>query len=278
MCVYYIMDMFKGFMGSTAPAEGCEDITKLGQEINANIDIISSYFLTDNGFISILQRRLREIQSKIEEFKKGQTVIQKINDNLQSDTPDCKKALDDLNALKQLISEKDSRIAELEEMVQRLRNALVKNKSQNDIVKIQNDCKETCTNILKGINERLKDVVQNFGASQDNINNLLNSISTALSSSNGSASNSNEPGNVQQKVNVIEAKINPQSSFFNKPSTQPVSPLEDPLTPPLVNTKDNDYVFKGKGGYYYPTSTSSKRNKKSVGRRKKHKRNNKTRR
>ena len=265
MCVYYIM--FSGIFSSKKSNDDdtCAEIKNLSEAINANIGTIES-FLGNNGFITDVQTKLTEIQSQIKNFKKTQTAVTIVSNELKSADPDCTKALADLKTLQQSIGERDARIALLAQTLRDVRNAQNSNASQSEIIKKQNDCKQICTDILKDINGRLTILVGKFKNSQQTITQLLNSISTALLSTNGPATPDTISG-----VNPMnrEREQDPDKNSFG------MAPATD-----TGDVSNGGSVFhkNKRGGYYYPTSTSSKRNKKSVGRRKKHKRTNKTRR
>lgn len=262
MCVYYIMFSLFGSKKSNDD-DTCAEIKNLSEAINANIGTIES-FLGNNGFITDVQTKLTEIQSQIKNFKKTQTAVTIVSNELKSADPDCTKALADLKTLQQSIGEKDARIALLVQAVRDLQKAQNSNAPQSVITKKQNDCKETCTDILKDINGRLTILVGKFKNSQQNITQLLNSISTALLTTNGPATPDTISG-----VNPMNREQYPDRNSFG---------MDTATDTGEVSNGGSIFHKNKRGGYYYPTSTSSKRNKKSVGRRKKHKRTNKTRR
>jgi hypothetical protein len=248
--------MFSFFGSNKSNDADCKEITNLSESINANINIISG-FLEDNGFITDVQKKLTVIQGQIREFKQTQTAVTIVSNELKSVNPDCTKALAELNALRKLISEKDANIAKLKQDIQDLQRSQTNNATQSEIIKKQNDCTKTCTDILRVINNRLITLVNKFNQSQQNINKLLDDISVALLSPNGPATD-----------NI--SGVNPMNTRVDIPRNRADS------TTDAINVLEPTPVTRG--GYYYPTSSSSKRNKKSIGRRKKHKRTNKTRR
>ena len=160
--------------------DDCEEIQRLGEEINVKITTINN-FVKDNGFINQIRLRLTEIRSKIREFKITQTTVTKIVDELKTPTPDCKKALSDLEELKKIISKKDSRIADLERQLRDLSQSQNASLSQQELTKKQNNCKELCSRILADINTKLAAIIPAFQQSGKEINELLNAINEDLS-------------------------------------------------------------------------------------------------
>lgn len=160
--------------------DDCQEIQRLSKEITDKITTIND-FVKDKGFINEIRLKLTEIRSKIREFKITQTTVTKIVDELKNPIPDCKKALSDLENLKKVIDQKDSRIANLEKQLQDLSRSQNASVSQQELTKKQNNCKELCTTILTDINTKLAAIIPNFEQSGQDINELLNAINEDLS-------------------------------------------------------------------------------------------------